>query len=37
MYDVIDYDEFLTGEIHEEMNHELRLREQDLKIKNLNQ
>ncbi|MDC3127578.1 peptide chain release factor 1 [Candidatus Pelagibacter bacterium] len=29
-------DEFLTGEIHEEMNHELRLREQDLKLKNLN-
>ena len=29
-------DEFLTGEIHEEMNHELRLREQDIKLKNLN-
>ena len=29
-------DEFLTGEIHEEMNHELRLKEQDLKLKNLN-
>ena len=29
-------DEFLTGEIHEEMNHELRLREQDMKLKNLN-
>ncbi len=28
-------DEFLSGEIHEEMNEELRLREQDLKIKNL--
>ena len=28
-------DEFLTGEIHEEMNHELRLKEQDLKLKNL--
>ena len=28
-------DEFLTGEIHEEMNQELRLREQDIKIKNL--
>ena len=28
-------DEFLTGEIHEEMNHALRLREQDLKLKNL--
>ena len=29
-------DEFLTGEIHEEMNHELRLKEQDIKLKNLN-
>ncbi len=29
-------EEFLTGEIHEEMNHELRLREQDIKLKNLN-
>ncbi len=29
-------EEFLTGEIHEEMNHELRLREQDVKLKNLN-
>ena len=29
-------DEFLTGEIHQEMNHELRLREQDMKLKNLN-
>ena len=29
-------DEFLTGEIHEEMNQELRLREQDIKLKNLN-
>ena len=29
-------DEFLTGEIHEEMNHALRLREQDLKLKDLN-
>ena len=28
-------DEFLSGEIHEEMNQELRLREQDIKIKNL--
>ncbi len=29
-------DEFLTGEIHEDMNHELRLREQDMKLKDLN-
>ena len=29
-------DEFLSGEIHEEMNEELRLREQNLKLKNLN-
>ena len=29
-------DEFLTGEIHEEMNEELRLKEQDIKLKNLN-
>ena len=29
-------DEFLNGEIHEEMNQELRLKEQDLKLKNLN-
>ncbi len=29
-------DEFLSGEIHEEMNHELRLREQNLKLENLN-
>ena len=29
-------EEFLTGEVHEEMNDELRLREQDLKLKNLN-
>ena len=29
-------DEFLSGEIHEEMNQELRLREQNLKLKNLN-
>ncbi len=29
-------DEFLSGEIHEEMNQELRLKEQDIKIKNLN-
>jgi len=28
-------DEFLSGEIHEEMNESLRLKEQDLKIKNL--
>ena len=29
-------DEFLSGEIHEEMNEELRLKEQDIKLKNLN-
>ena len=29
-------DEFLNGEIHEEMNQELRLKEQNLKLKNLN-
>ena len=29
-------DEFLTGEIHEEMNQELRLKEQNLKLENLN-
>ena len=29
-------DEFLNGEIHEEMNESLRLKEQDLKLKNLN-
>ncbi len=29
-------DEFLTGEIHEDMNQELRLREQDMKLKDLN-
>ena len=29
-------DEFITGEIHEEMNQELRLRDQDLKLKDLN-
>jgi peptide chain release factor 1 len=29
-------EEFLNGEIHEEMNEELRLKEQDLKLKNLN-
>ena len=28
-------DEFLSGEIHEEMNEELRLKEQDIKLKNL--
>ena len=28
-------EEFLSGEIHEEMNQELRLREQDIKLKNL--
>ena len=30
-------DEFLSGEIHEEMNQELRLREQNLKLENLNE
>ncbi len=29
-------DEFLSGDIHEEMNQELRLQEQNLKLKNLN-
>ena len=29
-------DEFLSGEIHEEMNQELRLKEQDIKLKDLN-
>ena len=29
-------DEFLSGEIHEEMDQELRLKEQNLKLKNLN-
>ena len=29
-------DEFLSGDIHEEMNQELRLKEQNLKLKNLN-
>ena len=29
-------DEFLSGEIHEEMNQELRLQEQNIKLKNLN-
>ena len=29
-------DEFLSGEIHEEMNQELRLKEQDIKLKSLN-
>ena len=29
-------DEFLSGEIHEEMNHQLRLKEQSLKLENLN-
>ena len=28
-------DEFLNGEIHEEMNQELRLKEQNIKLKNL--
>ena len=30
-------DEFLSGEIHEDMNQELRLKEQNLKLENLNQ
>ena len=30
-------DEFLSGEIHEEMNQELRLKEQNLKLENLSQ
>ena len=29
-------DEFLSGEIHEEMNHALRLKDQNLKLENLN-
>ena len=29
-------EEFLSGEIHEEMNQELRLKEQTLKLENLN-
>ena len=29
-------DEFLSGEIHEEMNQQLRLKEQILKLENLN-
>ncbi len=29
-------DEFLSGEIHEEMNQELRLKDQDIKLKDLN-
>ena len=29
-------EEFLSGEVHEEMNQELRLKEQDIKLKNLN-
>ena len=29
-------EEFLIGEAHEEMNDELRLKEQDMKLKNLN-
>ena len=29
-------EEFLSGEAHEEMNDELRLKEQDMKLKNLN-
>ena len=30
-------EEFLSGEIHEEMNEGLRLKEQDLKLQNLKQ
>ena len=30
-------EEFLNGEIHEEMNEALRLKEQDLKLQNLKQ
>ena len=29
-------EEFLSGEIHEEMNQQLRLKEQNLKLENLN-
>ena len=29
-------DEFLSGEIHEEMNQELRLEDQNMKLENLN-
>ena len=29
-------EEFLSGEIHDEMNQELRLKEQNLKLENLN-
>ena len=29
-------EEFLMGEAHEEMNEQLRLKEQDIKLKNLN-
>jgi hypothetical protein len=29
-------EEFLNGEIHEEMNQELRLKDQSLKLENLN-
>ena len=29
-------EEFLSGEVHEEMNESLRLKEQDLKLKELN-
>ena len=29
-------DEFLSGDIHEEMNQELRLKEQNFKLENLN-
>ena len=29
-------DEFLSGEIHDEMNQQLRLKEQNLKLENLN-
>ena len=30
-------DEFLSGEIHEEMNQQLRLKDQSLKLEGLNQ
>ena len=30
-------DEFLSGEVHEEMNEQLRLKEQNLKLENLNE
>ena len=36
LYNLRDVDEFMSGEIHEEMNQELRLKEQDIKLKDLN-